>query len=161
MLVAVRELHSDEKLKPREVQVTLVEPSDARFFGQARVTQGDFSAAAREALLDARAYQLLGPGPHVRVESEPEGADVSIDDELVGETPYRAVVAAGKHTVEVRLDGYKTQAQMIDVRRGAQQPTRVSVALEARTPASGTASDEIEADIDNAMWRRPRRLAAV
>jgi len=154
MLVAVRKLEGEGKAKPREVQVTLVEPTDARFFGRATVLQGDFSAAAREALLDARAYQLLGPGPHVRVESTPPGADVAIDDELVGETPYRAVIPPGKHTVEVRLDGYKTQAQMVDIPRGAQQPARLAIELEARALAA--TNEEIEADIDAATVAAPK-----
>jgi hypothetical protein len=155
MLVAVRKLQGEGKAKPREVQVTLVEPTDARYFGRATVLQGDFSAAAREALLDARAYQLLGPGPHVRVESTPSGADVAIDDELVGETPYRAVIATGKHTIEIRRQGHKTQAQMIDIPRGAQQPTRLSLVLEARAPAA--TNSEIEADIDAATVAPPKR----
>jgi hypothetical protein len=158
VMVAVRSLTSEKLAKPREVQVTLVDPNDARFFGRAEVRQGDFSEAAREALLDARAYQLLGPGPHVRVESVPEGADVTIDDQLAGQTPYRAPIAPGKHTVEVSLTGYKTQGQMIDVPRGAQQPVRISVELQARAQPSGqgTAS-EIEADIDAATTLPPKR----
>jgi len=160
VLVAVRAQHDhsthQHDPKAREVQVTLVEPSDARFFGKADVVRGDFSAAAREALLDARAYQLLGPGPHVRVDSTPGGADVSIDDELVGESPYRAVIEPGKHTVEIRLEGHKTQAQMIEVRRGAQQPTRLHAKLQPRAQASGTSQGEIEADIDAAMVAPPK-----
>lgn len=155
MLVAVRALKAEGKNRPREVQVTLVEPGDARYFGRALVNQGDYSEAAREALLDARAYQLLGPGPHVRVESTPPGADVAIDDALVGETPYRAVIAPGKHTVEIRRRGHKTQAQMIDIPRGAQQPTRISVELEARAPAA--TNEEIEADIDAATTAPPKK----
>jgi hypothetical protein len=155
MLVAVRALKAEGKSKPREVQVTLVEPTDTRYFGSALVRQGDFSEAAREALLDARAYQLLGPGPHVRVESTPPGADVAIDDELKGESPYRAVIAPGKHTVEIRLEGYKTQAQMIDIPRGGQQPTRLNIVLEARAPAA--TNEEIEADIDAATTAPPKK----
>lgn len=155
MLVAVRALKGEGKTKPREVQVTLVEPSDSRYFGRARVSQGDFSEAARESLLDARAYQLLGPGPHVRVDSTPSGADVVIDDKLVGQSPYRAQITAGRHTVEVRLTDHKTRAQMIDIPPGAQQPTRLDVALEARAPAA--TNEEIEADIDAAMVAPPKK----
>ena len=155
VLVEVREVeNADGKL--REVQVTIVEPSDARYFGRAPIVRGDSSRAGREALLDARAYQLLGPGPHLRIESEPEGADVLIDDELSGETPYRALVRPGKHTVEVRLDGYKTDTQLIDVVRGSQEPTRLRVTLKARTAASGTGKDQIESDIDNATIAPPK-----
>jgi hypothetical protein len=155
MLIAVRARKAEGKSQPREVQIALVEPGDARYFGRALVKQGDYSEAAREALLDARAYQLLGPGPHVRVESTPPGADVAIDDSLVGETPYRAAIAPGKHTVEIRRQGYKTQAQMIDIPRGAQQPTRIDVVLEARAPAAS--NEEIEADIDAATTAPPRQ----
>lgn len=162
VMVAVRERASDArasdtKVRPRDVHVTLVEPGDARFFGRAEVAQGDYGAAAREALLDARAFQLLGPGPHVRVESEPEGADVSIDGELAGETPYRAAIEPGKHVVEVRLDGYRTQAQMIDIPRGAQQPARLRIQLEARAQAPGTGAAAISADIDAATTAPPKK----
>lgn len=160
VMVAVRSLTSESVAKPREVQVTLIDAHDARFFGQARVSQGDYSEAAREALLDARAYQMLGPGPHLRVTSEPAGADVSIDDQLAGESPYRAQISPGKHTVEVRRQGYKTAAQMIDVPRDGQRPVVISVVLDKRGQASGTGSaTEIEADIDAAMDSAPARTS--
>jgi hypothetical protein len=155
VLVAVHEVENDDG-RLREVQVTLVEPSDARYFGRAPIVRGDSSRAGREALLDARAYQLLGPGPHLRIESEPKGADVVIDDELSGETPYRALIRPGRHTVEVKLQGYKTDTQVIEVVRGAQEPTRLRVTLKERSHATGTGKEEIEADIDNATMAAPK-----
>ncbi len=57
---------------------------------------------------DAVAYQ-------VRVTSKPDGADVMLDGQTVGKTPFAAGIAdiAAPHFIAVRKDGFETFEQMI------------------------------------------------
>ena len=61
---------------------------------------------------------LLGPGPDmVKIDSNPQGADVLIDGAIVGRTPLTAEVkrAAVGHDIEVKLDGYEPySARMVN-----------------------------------------------
>ena len=77
---------------PSTVFVTLVDRRGERYPGKARVEDSDLTRATKEALLDARALQLLGPGPWLRVRGKPEGAQVVLNGKLVGTLPYRAPV---------------------------------------------------------------------
>ena len=56
---------------------------------------------------------------YVTVETKPSGAKVYVDgNECIGETPiYRAPVAIGKHTYEVRLDKYKPLTQECEIQK--------------------------------------------
>lgn len=51
----------------------------------------------------------------VAVTSIPEGADVYVDDDLVGNAPATLKLAAGKHTVKVVQQGYKPWSKQITV----------------------------------------------
>jgi hypothetical protein len=100
---------------PSEVFVTLADAHGNRFPGAARVVDGDVAAAARTAVLDARALQLLGPGPWLRVRGAPDGAEVHIDGKLAGSLPYRAHIDAGGHALEVRAPGMRPHARTVDI----------------------------------------------
>jgi formylglycine-generating enzyme required for sulfatase activity len=56
---------------------------------------------------------------YITVETKPGGAKVYIDGkECIGETPiFRAPVAIGKHTYEIRLDNYKTLTQECEIQQ--------------------------------------------
>ena len=56
---------------------------------------------------------------YITVESRPSGAKVYIDGkECIGETPiFRAPVAIGKHSYEIRLDNYKDLTQECEVQQ--------------------------------------------
>jgi formylglycine-generating enzyme required for sulfatase activity len=51
----------------------------------------------------------------VRLTSEPAGAEVRIDDAVLGTTPLTVDLLDGEHTVEVRKKGYRTQTATIGV----------------------------------------------
>jgi hypothetical protein len=114
---------------PSTVFVTLVDRSGARFPGRARVDRGDLARAVKDALLDARALQLLGPGPWLRIRGEPEGAEVVLNGKLVGTVPYRAPVDSGRHTLEVRSGGHRAHVQTVDVPPSASRQIEVDVDL--------------------------------
>lgn len=114
------------------VFVTLVDRNGARFPGKAEVQDDDVALATRDALLDARSLQLLGPGPWLRVTSTVDGAQVLLDGELVGSVPYRAPVTPGRHTLEVRSDGYRPHVQTVDIPPNAARQMDVEAELSAR-----------------------------
>ena len=51
----------------------------------------------------------------ISLTSVPEGADVYVDDALVGNAPATLKLSAGKHTVKVSQQGYKTWTKEITV----------------------------------------------
>jgi hypothetical protein len=116
------------------VTVTLVDAEGARFPGKAQVDPAGVEEAARRALMDARALRALGPGPWLRVQATPAGAEVLLDGEPVGTTPYRATVAPGRHAVEIRHPGYRPHLQTVDVSPAGALEIALQVQLEPRTP---------------------------
>ena len=56
----------------------------------------------------------------VNVSSNPSGADVSVDGEFVGNTPAALKILEGKHTVTVKLPGYKDWSREITVQSGSE-----------------------------------------
>lgn len=59
---------------------------------------------------------------HVTVEVDQEEADLFIDGELLGRTPLEESLrlAAGEHDIEIRLDGYRTHRERLEVHGGQQ-----------------------------------------
>jgi hypothetical protein len=120
---------------PGTVFVTLVDRRGDRFPGKARVEgrePSDLARAVKDALLDARALQLLGPGPWLRVRGEPEGAEVVLNGKLVGTVPYRAPVESGRHTLEVRSGDHRAHVQTVDVPPSAARQVELDVELAPR-----------------------------
>lgn len=64
----------------------------------------------------------------VMVTSVPEGAEVYIDEDLVGNAPATLKLAAGKHTVKVSHPGYKPWTRQVAVYAGSE--TNLKAALE-------------------------------
>src|SRR5205085_7760088 len=55
----------------------------------------------------------------LQVSSTPDGADIGIDGDFVGNTPSTVSVAAGEHTITIRLSGYQTWERKIKTSGGA------------------------------------------
>jgi hypothetical protein len=51
----------------------------------------------------------------VTVSSMPDGADVYVDDNFVGNAPATLKLLPGKHTVKVQQDGYKAWTKDVSV----------------------------------------------
>lgn len=64
----------------------------------------------------------------VIVTSVPEGAEVYIDDDLVGNAPATLKLSAGKHTVKVSQSGYKPWTRQVAVYAGSE--TNLKAALD-------------------------------
>ena len=56
----------------------------------------------------------------VNVSSNPAGADVLVDGEFVGDTPAALKLSPGKHTVTVKMSGYKDWWKDIAVQSGSE-----------------------------------------
>jgi len=51
----------------------------------------------------------------LKVESEPEDADVYVDGEMLGKTPFFKEIEAGKHKIRVEKKGYSTKDETVNV----------------------------------------------
>ena len=56
----------------------------------------------------------------VNVSSNPTGADVSVDGDFVGNSPAALKLAPGKHTITVKMSGYKDWSREITVEPGSE-----------------------------------------
>jgi hypothetical protein len=149
--VAVWSRGADEQ---KTVFVTLVDRQGDRYPGRADVEGRRLGAAAKDALIDARALQLLGPGPWLRVRTKPDGAQVLIGGKLVGATPYRAHVSSGRHVLEVRAEGRESHVQTVDIPPNTAKQIEVEVALKARHNTAD-APDETASALDGDFREPP------
>jgi hypothetical protein len=141
---AVVQIGADAEKLPNRALVTLRDAQNHRYEGAASVRDGDVRDATTRAVLEARSYQLLGPGPWLRVSGTPDGADVKIDGNSVGKLPYRASMTPGEHRVTVGEAGYVRFTETVNVPADDSRKVDVKVALEPLAidaPASAIASD--------------------
>ena len=68
-----------------------------------------------ELVLINKTYQSSEIG-YITVKSTPQGADVFVDNEKVGITPYLSEsLSVGNHKISVSLEGYETSAKRVDI----------------------------------------------
>ena len=68
----------------------------------------------------------------LEVASDPPGAEVYLEGEAKGQTPYKDKVAAGEFRLELKLDGYKAAGQRVQVK--PKEATRLTLTLERDYP---------------------------
>jgi len=56
----------------------------------------------------------------VNVSSNPAGADISVDGDFVGNSPASLKLAPGKHTITVKMSGYKDWSREITIKAGSE-----------------------------------------
>lgn len=114
----------------RSVSVEITESPEASFGQSAPVQGGDLKGAVRTAYEAAREKHLRGEGPWLSVAGEPEGAFVYLDGLEMGRIPFeRRFVKGGKHRLEVRADGYISQASALEIPSLIDHEERVKVVL--------------------------------
>ena len=75
------------------------------------------------------------PGPaRVRVESEPVGAEITIDGRKVGPSPYTGELQPGEHQVEAHKEAFRGVAQQIAVEAGQSLSLRLALAAASKIP---------------------------
>lgn len=94
------------------------------------------AARAAAALAEAILATPTEAPPSLSIASDPAGALVLLDGELVGQTPLTREVAAGEHTVTVQQEGYVAQTRTIKVE--GEGPAPLAFALKRRpAPRAG------------------------
>ncbi len=64
---------------------------------------------------------------NLTIESEPQQADLSIDGQRVGMTPWTGQLPPGEHQMEVSLEGFKTVAQQVSLEAGQQLSLKMAL----------------------------------
>ncbi len=82
---------------------------------------------AAPATLATSAAPASADQAHLQVTSTPDGADIEIDGNYVGNTPSTVGLAAGQHQISVKRTGYKPWERKISVSSGQ---VNVNAALE-------------------------------
>ena len=67
----------------------------------------------------SRMRAAAGPRQELKIISTPTNADVTIDGNLTGSTPYTFRVPSGDHVISVRMAGYQPQQRTVRVASGA------------------------------------------
>lgn len=98
-----------------ELVVGLVTPEEHSFEGSARVEGDAIDAAAIDAVHQANARFIVGPGPFLLVHGEPFGATVHVDGEMAGGLPWNGRVEPGQHEVRVEREGFVSQTHTVQV----------------------------------------------
>ena|GEM_PF-2718188 len=136
--------------------VTLQDAAGHRYEGVAELRDGDVRDATTRSMLEARSYQLLGPGPWLSVVGTPEGAEVLVDGQRVGELPYRGAIAVGQHEVVVREAGYVKHRESVDVPDQPSRRMERKVALEpaplASAPNAALGADDADGAHTSSAW---------
>ena len=60
--------------------------------------------------------EFVGASAQLAVTSRPSGANVILDEEVVGQTPYQSEVAAGIYELVIDLEGYQPFHQTVELR---------------------------------------------
>jgi hypothetical protein len=76
--------------------------------------------ADRSAALEAKVRLLRRQAPRLVLSSRPSGAEVWIDEQLVGHTPLEHEIRVGDHEVRVALPGYVSERRRITAMAGTQ-----------------------------------------
>lgn len=92
---------------------------------QVTVRRDGYLARTERVRLRAREQRTLrirlerdAPRGAIDVVTTPPGADVYVDDERAGVTPYGGNVAAGDHEIRLELDGYSTETEEVSIAAG-------------------------------------------
>jgi PEGA domain len=112
-------------------------------YGQAEraLAAADLADVATDTLATALGDTLVRHEVTVRIESDPPGASVHIDQSPAGRSPVTLELAPGNHLVIIETPGYVTDAHYLDVPRGAAEPFVHTVKLGQPLTASASHED--------------------
>ena len=82
----------------------------------------------------AKKVRMVSITAPISIESEPSGAQVTIDGVVVGVTPYRARMDAGEHEVALSLSGHTRVRRTFHATAGLAQTVTVTLPVSAAMP---------------------------
>jgi hypothetical protein len=103
----------------------------------------DDEARARGRALLAQMNERVG---HVRVETQPEGANVFVDDIAVADVARPLPVDEGEHTVRAEKDGYRAGSAAFRASAGGEERVRVVLEAEGRLVVRAPAGAALSVD---------------
>ncbi len=129
--------HASVRLNIANCYQQLSRPVEALFHFEHYLAEADHPAAAQRREIEASIRELRQRIGTITFQVTPDGATITIDSSDQRRAPVLEPVRVtqGRHTVEIRLDGYRTETQTVDVAGGAD--ARVAVRL-ARAEAVAT-----------------------
>lgn len=77
--------------------------------------------AARASVVREKIESLLRQSANITIRSDPDGAELKIDGEALGQTPAQLFVAPGEHRVEVTKPGFAPSSKAVTVVRGVRE----------------------------------------
>ena len=130
--------HASVRLNIANCYESLSRPVEALFHFEHYLSEADHPAAAQRREIEASIRRLRGQIGTITFQVTPDGATITIDttDQRRAPVTEPVRVTAGRHSIEVRLDGYRTETQTVEVAGGAD--ARVSLRL-ARQETVATA----------------------
>jgi len=61
------------------------------------------------------------------VTSDPNGAEIWVDDSFSGQTPAKLVIGLGKHSIRASLEGYQEWTREIEIGAGSEAALNISL----------------------------------
>ena len=105
--VAVGE--KDREFVPVGVKTDVTKGTEEKKESESKTTETKAASALTET-----------PKGAVNVSSNPTGADVAVDGDFVGNSPAALKLSPGKHTITLKMTGYKDWSREITVQAGSQ-----------------------------------------
>ncbi len=128
--------HASVRLNIANCYEQLGRPVEALFHFQHFLTEADHPAAAQRREIEASIRRLRQQVGTITFQVTPDGATITIDATATRRSPVTEPVdvTAGRHTIEVQLDGYRTETQTVEVTGGGD--ARVSLRLARQEPVA-------------------------
>lgn len=130
--------HASVRLNIANCYQQLNRPVEALFHFEHYLSEADHPAAAQRREIEATIRELRLRIGTITFQVTPDGATITIDstDQRRAPVTEPVRVTQGRHSIEIRLEGYRTETQAVDVAGGSD--ARVAVRL-SRAEAAATA----------------------
>lgn len=129
-------MHGKDITIPKGTEITAYINGDipldpAKFQTQTAAKPGTDSTPTQSPAATAQTANGTDPVfSSVEVKSNPDGAEITVDDKYMGSTPSTLKLAAGDHKIKLEKDGFKTWERTLTVSSGASATVNPTLAKE-------------------------------